>query len=281
MILFAPAQWYTRQSFAICPCLVVYKVELCYLPLPSGIQGRALLFAPAQWYTRQSFAICPCLVVYKVELCYLPLPSGIQGRALLFAPAQWYTRQSFAICPCLVVYNVELCYLPLPSGIQGRALLFAPAQWYTRQSFAICPCLVVYKVELCSTLYTTRQGQIKSLVCRTSFVLIWPVSLSPQIQKTKTNSWRLFCKSKLENKWKKYILQLRKKKKKRKKKKYCLIFLVVFSAIYIPYHTLVAGYYGISWLSVCSSVSPSVVHPSVFSFPDDNLSKCHSTFNGL
>ena len=104
---------------------------------------------------------------------------------------------------------------------------------------------MIYKVELCSTLYTTRQGQIKSLVCRTTFDLIWPVSLNPQIQKTKTNSWRLFCKSKLENKWKKYILQLRKKKKKKKKKNE--ILLDILGSIFCHLYTLPHICGGVLW----------------------------------
>ena len=38
-------------------------------------------------------------------------------------------------------------------------------------------------------------------------------------------------------------------------------------------NTIVVGYYGIT-LVVRVSICPSVVPPSVFSFPDDNLSKC-------
>ena len=34
-------------------------------------------------------------------------------------------------------------------------------------------------------------------------------------------------------------------------------------------------------LSVCPSVCPSLVRPSVFSFPDDNLSKCQWVFTKL
>ena len=45
------------------------------------------------------------------------------------------------------------------------------------------------------------------------------------------------------------------------------------SLIFIPRHTIVAGYYSFT-LDVRVSVRPSVVRPSVcFSFPDDNLSK--------
>ena len=40
-----------------------------------------------------------------------------------------------------------------------------------------------------------------------------------------------------------------------------------------------AGYYSISWSSMCLSVCPSVVHPSVhISFPDDKLDKCQWIF---
>ena len=35
------------------------------------------------------------------------------------------------------------------------------------------------------------------------------------------------------------------------------------------------------WLSVCLSVRPSVVRPSVFSFPDDNLSNCQWVYTKL
>ena len=53
------------------------------------------------------------------------------------------------------------------------------------------------------------------------------------------------------------------------------------SLIFIPHHTIVAGYYGFT-LDVCVSVRPSVVRPSVrFSFPDDNLSKHQWIFTKL
>ena len=49
---------------------------------------------------------------------------------------------------------------------------------------------------------------------------------------------------------------------------------MLFLWIFIPRHTIVAGYYGFMSKSVCLSVGPSVACPSVrFSFPDDNLSK--------
>ena len=52
-----------------------------------------------------------------------------------------------------------------------------------------------------------------------------------------------------------------------------LVFFVFFLFLFIPRHTIVAGYYGFS-LDVSVSVRPSVIHPSVrFSFQDDNLSK--------
>ena len=35
------------------------------------------------------------------------------------------------------------------------------------------------------------------------------------------------------------------------------------------------------WSSVCPSVCRSYVRPSIFSFPDDNLSKCQWTFAKL
>ena len=35
------------------------------------------------------------------------------------------------------------------------------------------------------------------------------------------------------------------------------------------------------WLSVCLSVCLSVVRPSVFSFPDDNLGECQLIFTKL
>ena len=51
--------------------------------------------------------------------------------------------------------------------------------------------------------------------------------------------------------------------------------------IVIPWHTIVAGYYGFTLLSVFPSARPSVVRPSVFSFPDDNLNKCQRIFTKL
>ena len=51
--------------------------------------------------------------------------------------------------------------------------------------------------------------------------------------------------------------------------------------IFIPRHTVVAGYYGFT-LVIPESVCPSVVRPSVrFSFPDDNLSKHQWIFTKL
>ena len=51
--------------------------------------------------------------------------------------------------------------------------------------------------------------------------------------------------------------------------------------IFIPRHTIVAGYYGFT-LVVHESVRLSVVCPSVrFSFPDDNLSKHQWIFTKL
>ena len=56
-------------------------------------------------------------------------------------------------------------------------------------------------------------------------------------------------------------------------------------SIFIPRHTIVAGYYGFTLVvrvSVRLSVRPSVVRPSVrFSFPDDNLSKHQWIFTKL
>ena len=50
--------------------------------------------------------------------------------------------------------------------------------------------------------------------------------------------------------------------------------------IFIPRHTIVAGYYGIT-LDVRTSVRLSYVRLSVFLFPDDNLSKCQGIFTKL
>ena len=55
--------------------------------------------------------------------------------------------------------------------------------------------------------------------------------------------------------------------------------------LFIPDHTIVAGYYGFT-LDVCVSVHPSIsrtsVRPSIrFSFPDDNLSKLQWVFTKL
>ena len=51
--------------------------------------------------------------------------------------------------------------------------------------------------------------------------------------------------------------------------------------LFIPHHTIVAGYYGFT-LDIHVSVSSSVVHPSVhISFPDDNLSKHQWIFTKL
>ena len=51
--------------------------------------------------------------------------------------------------------------------------------------------------------------------------------------------------------------------------------------VFIPRHTLVAGYYGFT-LVVRESVCPSVVRPSIcFLFPDDNLSKHQWIFTKL
>ena len=60
---------------------------------------------------------------------------------------------------------------------------------------------------------------------------------------------------------------------------YALIFFLFIIFIFIPRHTIVAGYYVSHW----SSVSPSTsVRPSVcFSFPDDNLSKRQWIFTKL
>ena len=45
----------------------------------------------------------------------------------------------------------------------------------------------------------------------------------------------------------------------------------------IPHHMIVVGNYGIT-LAVCVSVRLSYIRPSVFSFLDDNLSKCQWIF---
>ena len=61
-----------------------------------------------------------------------------------------------------------------------------------------------------------------------------------------------------------------------------LIFQLIF--IIIPCQAIVAGYYDITLavrVSVCLSVHPSVVCPSVYSFLDDNLSKCQWIFTRL
>ena len=52
--------------------------------------------------------------------------------------------------------------------------------------------------------------------------------------------------------------------------------------MFIPRHTIVAGYYGFT-LDVRVSVRPSVIRTSVrrFSFPDDNLSKHQWIFSKL
>ena len=49
--------------------------------------------------------------------------------------------------------------------------------------------------------------------------------------------------------------------------------IFVWNKLFIPHHTVVAGYYGIT-LAVPVSVHLSYLHPSVFSFPHYNLSKC-------
>ena len=55
----------------------------------------------------------------------------------------------------------------------------------------------------------------------------------------------------------------------------------LWSVIFIPRHTIVAGYYGFT-LVVLVSVRPSFSRPSVrFSFPDDNLSKYEWIFTKL
>ena len=63
-----------------------------------------------------------------------------------------------------------------------------------------------------------------------------------------------------------------------------LKFLTVYSIHFIPHHTIVVGYYGFTLVlhvSVCLSPHPSVVHLSVVTFPDDNLSKCQWIFTKL
>ena len=55
----------------------------------------------------------------------------------------------------------------------------------------------------------------------------------------------------------------------------------IHNILFIPRHTIVAGYYGFT-LVVRESVRPSYVRPSVrFSFPDDNLSKHQWIFTKL
>ena len=61
-----------------------------------------------------------------------------------------------------------------------------------------------------------------------------------------------------------------------KLKKYKYYHLLIF----ISRHTIVARYYGFT-LVVSVSVHLSVIRPSVFSFPDDNLSKCQWNFAKL
>ena len=52
-----------------------------------------------------------------------------------------------------------------------------------------------------------------------------------------------------------------------------LKFRTLYFMLFIPHHTIVAGYYGFA-LDVRMSVRPLVLHPSIrFLFPDDNLSK--------
>ena len=61
--------------------------------------------------------------------------------------------------------------------------------------------------------------------------------------------------------------------------------------VFIPRHKIVAGYYahdsgGVLWFHVghpriCLSFRQSYVHPSVFSFPDNNLSKRQWIFTKL
>ena len=54
--------------------------------------------------------------------------------------------------------------------------------------------------------------------------------------------------------------------------------------VFIPRHTIVAGYYGFSLVvreSVRASVCPSYIRLSVFSFLDDNLSKHQWIFTKL
>ena len=56
------------------------------------------------------------------------------------------------------------------------------------------------------------------------------------------------------------------------------------TVVFIPRHTIVAGYYGFTLdvrVSVLPSVSQSYVRPSIISFPDDNLSKHQWIFTKL
>ena len=58
------------------------------------------------------------------------------------------------------------------------------------------------------------------------------------------------------------------------------IIFFLYPATLVPHRTRVAGYYGIT-LAVRVSVCLSYVRPSVFSFPDDNLSKYQWIFTKL
>ena len=53
---------------------------------------------------------------------------------------------------------------------------------------------------------------------------------------------------------------------------YTKIVLPSKNIFFVPRHTIVADYYGFT-LTVRVSVRPHVVRPSVFSFPDENLSR--------
>ena len=67
---------------------------------------------------------------------------------------------------------------------------------------------------------------------------------------------------------------------------YILLLVTVYDAsacatLVIPLHTIVMGYYGIKLVVMCLSVCPSVVCLSIFSFQDNNLSKCQWIFTKL
>ena len=67
-----------------------------------------------------------------------------------------------------------------------------------------------------------------------------------------------------------------------------LCCLQMHNSLFIPHHTIVAGYYGIIFVvrvSVCAAIHPSVCQsvcrPSAFCFPEDNLHKFKLIFTKL